>query len=48
MRANAGAIGGREPIEEKIAVEGLSLTDLRARFNLADDSVRVIALVSPT
>ena len=44
----AGAIGGRWPIEEKIAVKGLNLTALREQFNLADDSVRVVALVSPT
>lgn len=46
--AMASAIGGREPIEERIAVEGLSLPTLRDQFNLADDSVRVVALVSPT
>ncbi len=29
-------------------MEGLSLSALREQFNLATDSVRVIALLSPT
>ena len=46
--AMTSTTGGRQPIEEEIVMDGLSLPNLREQFTLADDSTRVIALVSPT